>query len=166
VTVEGITLDCHDRILTVLKEHSDGLGVRELKRNVSEKCVRFRLPELLDEGFVEIKNRGVKRGQKKIIVITDFGREYLTVMGLNEAVQEKFYKACKVRSINEKIDLYLKILEDIFGYCLDAGNKGSAMRLVERTNTAFRNIVDKKLKYYEMEKRAYEKALKSSRDKG
>lgn len=154
-------MDCHDRILTVLKEYPNGLGVRELKSNVSEKCVRLRLPVLLDESFVAIKNRDVKRGQKKIIVITGFGREYLKVMGLNEAVQERFYKACKVRSINEKIDLYLKILEDIFGYCLDAGNKGSAMKLVERTNTAFRNIVDKKLKYYEMEKRAYEKALKT-----
>ena len=159
-------MDCHDRILTILKEYPDGLGVRELKRKVSEKCVRLRLPELMDEGSVEVENQGVKRGQKKIIVITDFGREYLKVMGLNAAVQERFYKACKVRSIDEKIDLYLKILEDIFGYCLDAGNKGSAMRLVERTNTAFRNIVDKKLKYVEMEKRAYEKALESRRDKG
>jgi hypothetical protein len=81
-------------------------------------------------------------------------------MGLNEAVQERFYRACRVRSIDEKIDLYMKILEDIFSYCLDAGPKGSAMNLFKRTNTVFREIVDKKIAWLEMEKRVYEKVQK------
>lgn len=152
----GITLNsCEVRILSVLKSNPRGLGVRELKRKTSEKCVRLRLPKLRDAGYVEFKNPNAKRGERKIVLITEKGKHHLRIVREIEKIENEFMKKYGVSTeeidiltFEKKLDIYEKVLVDIFDACLKADSR-SAVRFLKITLFVVRKVLDKKL--YDLE---------------
>ena len=142
-------MNCEYRILRALKDHPKGLGVRELKRKTSEKCVRLWLPKLYDREFVKYPN--VKRGQKKLVLITDKGFTYRRFLAEMDILEKEFMEKCGISSIDDvnilqfekKLDLYERVLMDIFDVCLKADSK-FALRFMNLTLFVIRKALDKK----------------------
>lgn len=155
---EGITLECENRILEALKDNRrEGLGILELKQKTSEKCVRLWLPKLYKRGCIEYKNPDVKRGQKKIVVITEEGLNYDKFLREINDIEKEFMKIYGVRSdsvrmicFEKKLDLYEKVLMDIFDVCLKTDSK-FALRFLNITLFVVRKVLDKK--QYDLETR-------------
>lgn len=165
----GITLDCEVKILNVLKDNPKGLGVRELKRKTTEKCVRIWVPKLYDIGYVEYKNPNAKRGQIKTLLITDKGKNHLRVMREIEKLEKEFMKQYGVSlekddvnafKFEKKLFLYEKLLMDIFEDCLKADPK-IALRFLKTTLFVVRKALDKKRYNIEMKKMFFE-AIKNA----
>lgn len=144
-------MDCESRILRALIDNSKGLGVRELKRKTSEKCVRNWLPELLHRGYVNY-NPKAERGKKKIVVITERGVNHRNLLHEIEKIEKKFLKEYGIPSADDtvltvlfekKLDLYEKLLMDIFSTCLETDYK-IALRFLNMTLFAVRKVLDKK----------------------
>lgn len=148
-------MDNKEKILRVLHENPKGLGYNQLKRKVYEKSLRRWLPELEIDGMIKIRKVKMRGGIRKLHLLTDKGKQLVKVMRLNAGIQEKFYKVCGVRSVNERLDLYSKILEDVFDFCLEnpesveVDNFGYIDRFVAVTMTAQKNVIDRKRKYWE-----------------
>lgn len=142
-------MSCEYRILRALKDHPKGLGVRELKRKTSEKCVRLWLPRLYTRGFVKYPN--VKRGEKKLVFITDKGLTYRRFLKEMDVLEEEFMKNFGVSSTDDvntlefekKLDLYERVLMDIFDVCLKADPK-FALRFMNLTLFVIGKVLDKK----------------------
>jgi DNA-binding PadR family transcriptional regulator len=159
-TKEGTTLYGESRILRVLKDkYPNGLGILELKRRTSEKCVRLWLPKLYERGCIEYKNPDAKRGEKKIVVITEEGLKDETLWREIRDIEEEFLKKYDVHSnennvdmlrFEKKLDLYEKVLMDIFDVCLRTDSK-FALRFLNTTLFVVRKVLDKK--QYDLETR-------------
>jgi len=151
-------LECESRILEALKDNRlEGLGVLELKRKTSEKCVRLWLPKLYKRGCIEYRNPAAKRGQKKIVVITEEGLNYDKFLREIKDIEKEFMKDYGVRSdsvcvicFEKKLDLYEKVLMDIFDICLKTDSK-FAVRFLNTTLFVVRKVLDKK--QYDLETR-------------
>lgn len=144
-------MDCDSRILNVLKQYPNGLGVRELKRKTSEKCVRNWLSKLYDMKYIKYKNPDAKLGQTKIVLITDKGRSHAKLLREIEKIEIEFLKKFGVSSLDnisilqfeKELDLYEKLLTDIFDISLKADSK-IAIRFLNTTLFAVRKVLDKK----------------------
>lgn len=142
-------MNCEYRILRALKDHPKGLGVRELKRKTSEKCVRLWLPKLYGRRFVKYPN--VKRGQKKLVFITDKGLTHRRFLEKMDVLEKEFLKNFGVSSTHDvsmlqfekKLDLYERVLMDIFDVCLKADPK-FALRFLKLTLFVIGKVLEKK----------------------
>lgn len=158
--------------MTLRDNHPKGLGVRELKRKTSEKCVRFKLPNLLADGFAAIKNPKARRGQKKIVIITEKGLKDTNLLRQMNRMEEQFKKTYNIRSFDElqglsltdRLALYERVLMDSFNLCLDC-NAEVAMRFIRLTLHVFRKVLDKKKYDLETMKRFYEVIHKTLSEK-
>jgi len=141
----------------VLKDNPKGFGVRGLKIKTSEKCVRNWLFRLYELGYVSYEPK-LKRGKKKIVSITEKGLRHLMLLKEIDKLEKEFKQRYRISSedisslkFERKLDLYEKLLTDIFDDCLKANYK-IALRFLNTTLFVIRKVLDKKQYDIEMEK--------------
>lgn len=151
-------MSCEYRILRALKDNPKGLGIRELKRKTSEKCVRLWLPKLHALEYVKYKNPNAKRGQMKPVLITHKGLTYKKFLEEIDGLEKMFIETFGVNSANDKVsilqfekklDLYEKLLMDIFDICLKTDPK-FALRFLNITLFVVKSVLQRKRLDYKM----------------